>query len=126
MGMYQQCSAVYRGLSGSGKSTIAENLVKSIDAQIVDGDVIRSTISSDLKHGAVDRKENQRRVIRYIKNNLSKSKFTIATFVRPDKSEREWLMAEFRKDAIPFYEIYVKTSIETSERRDPKSLYALY
>ena len=77
------------GLSGSGKSTIAENLAKSIDAQIVDGDVIRSTISSDLKHGAVDRKENQCRVIRYIKDNLSKSKFTIATFVSPDKSERE-------------------------------------
>ena len=114
------------GLSGSGKSTIAENLVKSIDAQIVDGDVIRSTISSDLKHGAVDRKENQRRVIRYIKNNLSKSKFTIATFVSPDKSEREWLMTEFRKDDITFYEIYVKASIEACEKRDPKSLYALY
>ena len=114
------------GLSGSGKSTIAENLVKIIDAQIVDGDVIRSTISSDLKPGAVDRKENQRRVIRYIKNNLSKSKFIIATFVSPNKSEREWLMTEFRKDAIPFYEIYVKASTETSEKRDPKSLYALY
>ena len=45
------------GLSGAGKSTIAEELSKHIDAQIVDGDVVRKTLSSDLKHGNTDRIE---------------------------------------------------------------------
>ena len=53
------------GLSGAGKSTIAEKLATHIDAQVVDGDVIRRSISSDLKHGKTDREENYRRVIKY-------------------------------------------------------------
>ena len=44
------------GLSGSGKSTIAEKLSKHIDSQIVDGDVIRNSLSSDLRHGIIDKK----------------------------------------------------------------------
>ena len=56
------------GLSGAGKSTIAEELTKHIDAQVVDGDVVRKTISSDLKHGKTDRIENYRRAIKCIKS----------------------------------------------------------
>ena len=48
------------GLSGAGKSTIAEELSKHIDAQIVDGDVVRKTLCSDLKHGNTDRIERDR------------------------------------------------------------------
>ena len=114
------------GMSGSGKTTIAEKLASHIDSQIVDGDVIRKTISSDLKHGVVDRDEHYRRIVNYIKNNLKRTEFTIAAFVSANKAQRGWIRTQFDKDNIPFYEIYVKTSLETCERRDPKGLYAKY
>ena len=81
------------GFSGAGKSTIAEKLATLIEScQIVDGDVIRRTISSDLKQGGgTDRLEHYRRVINYIKSNITKSEFTIAAFVSANKTEREWI-----------------------------------
>ena len=75
------------GLSGSGKTTIAEKLASHIDSQIVDGDIIRKSISSDLKHGTCDRDEHYRRVVNYIKNNLKRTEFTIAAFVSPSKAQ---------------------------------------
>ena len=75
------------GFSGAGKSTIAEKLSTLIEScQIVDGDVIRRTISSDLKQGDTDRNEHFRRVINYIKSNIKKSEFTIAAFVSANKT----------------------------------------
>ena len=47
------------GLSGSGKSTIAEKLSNHIDSQVVDGDVIRRNLSSDLRPGIIDKKEKE-------------------------------------------------------------------
>ena len=80
------------GFSGAGKSTIAEKLSTLIEScQIVDGDVIRRTISSDLKQGETDRNEHFRRVINYIKSNITKSEFTIAAFVSANKAQREWI-----------------------------------
>ena len=80
------------GFSGAGKSTIAEKLSTLIEScQIVDGDVIRRTISSDLKQGDTDRNEHFRRVINYIKSNITKSEFTIAAFVSANKTQREWI-----------------------------------
>ena len=58
------------GLSGAGKSTIAEELTKHIDAQVVDGDMVRKKLSSDLKHGKTDRIENYRRAIKCIKGRV--------------------------------------------------------
>ena len=115
------------GFSGAGKSTIAEKLTTHLEScQIVDGDVIRRTISSDLKQGETDRNEHYRRVINYIKSNIEKSEFTIAAFVSANKGQREWIKIKFEEDNIPFYEIYVKTSLQTCETRDPKGLYSRY
>ena len=114
------------GLSGSGKTTIADKLASHIDSQIVDGDVIRKSISSDLKHGKSDRNEHYRRVVNYIKNNLERTEFTIAAFVSQNKAQRQWIRRQFDEDHIPLYEIYVKTSLQTCEARDPKGLYAKY
>ena len=114
------------GLSGSGKSTIAEKLATHIDAQVVDGDVVRRTISSDLKHGKTDRKENLCRVINYIKSILNKSKFVIAALVSPEKAQRDWTKTQFQDASIPFYEVYVKTSLQTCEKQDVKGLYARF
>ena len=95
------------GFSGAGKSTIAEKLSTLIEScQIVDGDVIRRTISSDLKQGETDRNEHFRRVINYIKSNITKSEFTIAAFVSANKTQREWIRT---KGSIIyfFYERYL-------------------
>jgi len=109
------------GLSGAGKSTIAEELSKHIDAQIVDGDVVRKTLSSDLKHGNTDRIESYRRAIKCIKGTLDNSKFVVAAFVSPKKEQRDWVKSQF--DGIPFYEVFIKASLETCQTRDVKGLY---
>jgi len=114
------------GLSGAGKTTIAEELLKHLDGQMVDGDVVRKTMSSDLKQGPVDRRENQRRVVNYIKTILAPSQFIIAAFVSPDRAEREWIKSQFEKDQIPFYEVFIATPLGTCEDRDVKGLYARY
>ena len=100
---------------------------KQVSAQVVDGDVIRRSISSDLKHGKIDREENYRRVINHIKSILTlKSQFIIAAFVSPEKAQRDWIKAQFEEANIPFYEVYIKTSLQTCEKRDVKGLYARF
>ena len=114
------------GLSGSGKSTIAEKLSNHIDSQVVDGDVIRRNLSSDLRHGVIDKKEHYNRVVNFIKSNLKKSDYTIVALVSANKTDRGWIKDLFEKDQISFFEIYVKASLQTCEKRDPKGLYAKY
>ena len=114
------------GLSGAGKTTIAEALLQHVDGQMVDGDVIRRTMSSDLRQGPVDRKENYRRVVNFIKTILAPSQFVIAAFVSPEKTEREWIKGQFEKDQVPFYEVFVATPLGTCEDRDVKGLYARF
>ena len=93
---------------------------------IVDGDVIRNNLSSDLKHGIIDKKEHYNRVVNFIKSNLNKSQYTIVAIVSANKTDRGWIKEQFKKDKVPFYEIYVKTSLKTCEKRDSKGLYARY
>ena len=114
------------GLSGSGKSTIAEKLSNHLDSQIVDGDVIRKNLSSDLKHGAENRKEHYVRVINFIKSNLKTFLYTIVAIVSANKADRKWIKEQFEKEQIEFYEIYIKASLPACEARDPKGLYAKY
>ena len=116
----------FTGLSGAGKTTIAEKLAGHIDAQVVDGDVIRRTISSDLKHGKCDRKENLLRVINHIKSVINKTQFVIASFVSPEKAQREFTKSQFEEAGINFHEIYIKASLQTCEERDVKGLYARF
>jgi len=111
------------GLSGAGKSTIAEELSKHIDAQIVDGDVVRKTLISDLKHGNTDRIESYRRAIKCIKGTLNSSKFVVAAFVSPEKEQRDWVKSQFEKDGILFYQVFIEASLETCQTRDVKGLY---
>ena len=113
-------------MSGSGKSTIAEKLSNHIDSQVVDGDVIRRNLSSDLRHGIIDKKEHYNRVVNFIKSNLKKSDCTIVAIVSANKGDRGWIKDQFEKDKVKFYEIYVKASLKTCEKRDPKGLYARY
>ena len=112
------------GIPASGKSTISILLKdylqkKNIPAIILDGDEIRKTVSKDLGFSPEDRKEHNRRVIEIAKL-LVKNNFTaIIPLISPYKETRDLA----RKEIPNFVEVYVKASLDTCIKRDPKGLY---
>lgn len=116
----------FTGLSGSGKSTIA-NLVENalfndgINTYSLDGDNIRKGINNDLSFSAEDRTENIRRIAEVANLMLDSGLVVLAAFVSPYKKDRENIRT-IVKD-VNFVEIYVNTSLEECERRDVKGLY---
>ena len=112
------------GIPGSGKTTLAmllKNyyLQNKIPVDILDGDELRKTLSSDLGFSEKDRKEHNRRVI-FIAKLLSKNGVTvIVPLISPYRETRE----NARKEIPNFVEIYVKASVDECKRRDPKGLY---
>lgn len=114
------------GLSGSGKSTIAQHLERKLYnegffAQVLDGDNIRSGINNNLGFLEADRIENIRRIAEIAKLYLNSGVITINSFISPTNEIRQ--MAKDIIGADDFIEIYVNTSIETCEARDVKGLY---
>jgi len=116
----------FTGLSGSGKSTIA-NLVESalfnegINTYSLDGDNIRKGINRDLTFSAEDRTENIRRIAEVANLMIDSGLVVLAAFVSPYKKDRENIRT-IVKD-VNFVEIYINTSLEECERRDVKGLY---
>ncbi|TSA51838.1 MAG: adenylyl-sulfate kinase [Sphingobacteriales bacterium] len=115
------------GLSGSGKSTIAEGLEKKLHennflTQILDGDNIRAGINSNLGFSETDRLENIRRIAEVSKLFLNCSVITINSFVSPTNDVRK--LAKEIISENDFIEIYVNCPIEICEQRDVKGLYA--
>ena len=116
----------FTGLSGSGKSTIA-NLVEQklhqqgIRTYILDGDNLRHGINKDLGFTESDRIENIRRVTEIAHLMVDSGLVVLTSFISPFKAERD--MARSRFDADEFVEIYVNTPLETVEARDVKGLY---
>ncbi len=114
------------GLSGSGKSTIAieleESLVKSgKKVYLLDGDNIRHGLNSDLGFSNKDRDENIRRVAEVTKLFFDAGFIVIVSFISPFRKMRKF--AKELIDEDDFYEVYVKASLETCMKRDPKGLY---
>jgi len=116
----------FTGLSGSGKSTIAnrveQELFKSgLKTYTLDGDNIRTGINKGLGFSAEDRHENLRRIAEVAKLFVDAGIITIGAFVSPLEKDRE-LIKEIvgEKD---FVEIFVDTSLAECERRDVKGLY---
>ena len=113
------------GLSGSGKTTIArtvEDALKSMNRCMVvlDGDEIRKHINSDLGFSKRDRELNVERVA-YLSHILSRSGIiTIVALISPFRTSRDYA----RKLIRDFVEVWVKCSLETCKKRDPKGLYA--
>jgi adenylylsulfate kinase len=113
------------GLSGSGKTTIArtvEGALKSADHCVVvlDGDEIRRHLSTDLGFSKRDREQNVERVA-YLSHILSRSGIiTIVALISPFRESRGYA----RKLIGDFVEVWVKCSLETCKKRDPKGLYA--
>lgn len=116
----------FTGLSGSGKSTIA-NVVeqklyeKGIKTYTLDGDNIRKGINNDLSFSPEDRTENIRRIAEVSNLMIDAGLVVLAAFVSPYKKDRENIKS-IVKD-VNFVEIFVNTSIEECERRDVKGLY---
>lgn len=114
------------GLSGSGKSTIAQGVLQKcreigINVYILDGDKVRETINSDLGFSIQDREENIRRAA-WIARILSEAGVNVlCTFITP--SHRMQNMARKIVGEDIFRMVYIKASIETCRKRDPKGLY---
>ncbi|WP_452219087.1 adenylyl-sulfate kinase [Lacinutrix undariae] len=116
----------FTGLSGSGKSTIA-NIVEqelyklNVKTYTLDGDNIRKGINSDLTFAPEDRTENIRRIAEISNLMVDAGVVVLAAFVSPYKKDRVNIKNIVKDDN--FVEVYINTSVEECERRDVKGLY---
>jgi adenylylsulfate kinase len=114
------------GLSGSGKSTIAEALErelynKGFFAQVLDGDNIRSGINNNLGFSIEDRKENIRRIAEIAKLYVNSGVIAINSFISPTIEIRSYAKSIIGES--DFIEIFINTPLEVCETRDVKGLY---
>ena len=114
------------GLSGSGKSTIAQGLEKKLHEQgiltkILDGDNVRTGINNNLGFSEADRTENIRRIAEVNKLFLDAGIVTINSFVSPTKDIRD--LAKSIIGEQDFYEVYINASFDECAKRDVKGLY---
>lgn len=114
------------GLSGSGKSTIANALEVKLHAEgkrtyLLDGDNVRQGLNRDLGFTDADRVENIRRIAEVAKLMLDAGMIVITAFISPFRREREMARELIGEDH--FVEVYVSTPLAVCEQRDPKGLY---
>jgi len=116
----------FTGLSGSGKSTIANEVEKRLNLMnrhtfLLDGDNVRHGLNKDLGFTEVDRIENIRRVGEVAKLMTDAGLIVLTAFISPFRAEREMVRAMLPEGE--FVEIYVDTPLEVAEARDVKGLY---
>ena len=122
----KSCVLWFTGLSGSGKSTIANELEKRLNEMgyhtyLLDGDNIRAGLNKDLGFTKEDRRENIRRIAEVAKLFVDAGIITITAFISPFREDRE--MAKNIIGEEDFIEVFVDTPLEECIRRDPKGLY---
>jgi len=123
---HKPCVLWLTGLSGSGKSTIANIVERQLHAlgartYLLDGDNVRHGLSKDLGFTDADRVENIRRIGEVAKLMVDAGLIVITAFISPFRSERQ--LARSMVEAGEFIEIFVDTPLDVVERRDPKGLY---
>ncbi|MCJ9702810.1 adenylyl-sulfate kinase [Bradyrhizobium sp. SHOUNA76] len=120
------CVLWFTGLSGAGKSTIADLVDRRLaelgrHAALLDGDNLRHGINRDLGFSSADRAENVRRTAEIAALFVDAGMIALVALISPFRSERE--LARQRLEAGEFIEIHVATPLAECERRDPKGLY---
>jgi bifunctional enzyme CysN/CysC len=116
----------FTGLSGSGKSTIANLVEKKLHASgkhtfLLDGDNVRHGLNKDLGFTEADRIENIRRVAEVAKLMTDAGLIVLTAFISPFRAERDMVRALLPEGE--FFEVFVDTPLEEAERRDVKGLY---
>lgn len=116
----------FTGLSGAGKSTVANTVDHVLNemgkhTMVLDGDNIRMGLNKNLGFSPADRTENIRRIGEVGKLFVEAGIITTTAFISPYREDRDQVRALFAPGE--FVEIYVKASVETCEKRDPKGLY---
>ncbi|GAB1809299.1 MULTISPECIES: adenylyl-sulfate kinase [Priestia] len=116
----------FTGLSGSGKSTVANAVAKalfdkSIRNYVLDGDNVRFGLNKNLGFSAEDRTENIRRIGEVSKLFVDSGQVVLTAFISPFQEDR----AQVREilEGNEFVEVYVECPLEECEKRDPKGLY---
>lgn len=117
----------FTGLSGAGKSTIADRLEQRLNRRgvhtaLIDGDNLRLGLNRDLGFTAQDRVENVRRAGEVARLMADAGLVTLCAFISPFAAERA--AARERAGPVDFFEIFVDVPLETAMARDPKGLYA--
>ncbi len=120
------CVLWLTGLSGAGKSTIANRVEKRLTASgrhtyLLDGDNVRHGLNKDLGFTAQDRVENIRRVAEVSKLMLDAGLIVLVSFISPFRSERRMARELFAPGE--FFEVFIDTPLAEAERRDVKGLY---
>lgn len=120
------CVVWLTGLSGSGKSTITRRveqklLADNVFAYVLDGDNVRHYLNKDLGFSPKDRNENIRRVGCVAQLFADSASICLTAFISPYRADRD--QARALLESGRFIEVFVATSLEECERRDPKGLY---
>jgi bifunctional enzyme CysN/CysC len=120
------CVVWFTGLSGSGKSTIANLVEKKLAAvgrhtYLLDGDNVRHGLNKDLGFTDADRVENIRRIGEVARLMVDSGLIVLTAFISPFRSERA--LARSLVDGGEFVEVYAETPLAVAEARDPKGLY---
>ncbi len=115
----------FTGLSGSGKTTNADLLIKKLSElgktyKLIEGDVVRKTINKHLGFSPEDIKLNNRTIVELCEKEIGKVDFVIATVVSPFKESREHARQTFKES---FIEVYVNCPYEECARRNVKGLH---
>jgi adenylylsulfate kinase len=117
----------FTGLSASGKSTLANIVEQKLykmkySTYLLDGDNVRHGLNSDLGFNEESRIENIRRIGEVSKLFLDAGIITLTAFISPFKSDRQLVRELFEEGK--FLEVFVDSSLEVCENRDPKGMYA--
>ena len=123
---HRSCIIWLTGLSGAGKSTIADLLEEKLNKQgkhtfLLDGDNLRHSLNQDLGFSDYDRNENIRRIGHVGKLMVDAGLIVIASFISPFEKQRKLTRELFEKDE--YIEVFLNTPLEVCEQRDPKGLY---